>query len=403
MAGLVLVVALLSQMEGNPLPALPSGQAPSAQAPDALAPQPPGAAGESPMPSGSPPVAAPTEPDAAPPPPPSPPPPPLTQWEPLHREVEMMAEGSLRVCELAVLPATVLPGVGDAVGTAAQWVCIVPAALFVDYVALHHGSVISHFWQALLGLILKKGFDTIVDVPILVLSLAVAIGALAGGAALAWFGAPITLTIAGVLSVGVLTWLGLRSVRDWIGDRLFEGTYFLFARKAEPAEIAEAQKHAWLKPGLAGLPAGWALISTVAGTKERFTWLHVIPVAGQLLKAGARAEDLKMRVRRTAREDLQIEKPELYAMDNAIEGLTATEGVSRAVGELCMIIGGGLFAGGVVAAAFGDRPAAEWLGGGGLLAGGVGGAALLVGSTAKALEPVIIPAAWALAPMPGEE
>ncbi len=87
----------------------------------------------------APPPTAPASPPAAPPGP---------AWADPEREIEAAAEGSLDTCELLALPLGFLPGVGEVIDFAAGWLCIIPAAMAVDYVAVHHGGRDSFLWQS---------------------------------------------------------------------------------------------------------------------------------------------------------------------------------------------------------------------------------------------------------------
>ena len=107
---------------------------------------------------------------------------PTTRWEPFDREAARTADGSLDVCATMVFPLTFVPGVGDIVGTISDWLCIVPAALAVDYVGTWHGGRESHFWQPVLALVLKKVWETVLDTPIMVVTIGIILGGTVGAA-----------------------------------------------------------------------------------------------------------------------------------------------------------------------------------------------------------------------------
>ncbi len=333
------------------------------------------------------------------------PPPPRTVWEPFDKEVVRTADGSMDVCAAIALPLTIVPGVGDIVGTVADWFCIIPAAIAVDYAGAFHGKRESHFWQPALGLVLKKGFETLVDTPIIVVTIGAAITIAAGGVAAAFYGGlPVTLVTTGAVGVTLAVYLGLRGFRDAIGNFLFEKTYNVLVDERSDEALAPAREASGLKPAVDGIPGGFGLMATVAGSKPSFNWAHAVPVLGPIWRSGDNADNIKRRVRRYANEVLLVDKPDLGGMDTSAEILSGVQGYSMAAGHVGLGVGVGLFGAGLAVALTDqnneNQGLAEVLGGVGIVSvlGGVGG--IVVSQAAERLQPIVVPLAWGAADDP---
>jgi hypothetical protein len=345
------------------------------------------------------------EPSALPAPAPAPVSPPAqTRWEPFDREAARTADGSLDVCSTMVFPLTFIPGVGDVVGTVGDWLCIVPAAIAVDYTGAFHGGHESHIWQPALALVLKKAWETVLDTPIAVVVIGVAVGGVVGGTALSIYsGIPVALVSAGVIGVTLATYLGLKGARDGIGDFIFEVVYDGLTPEVEGTQLAEVQKGSLLQPGVSGVPAGFGLIATVAGSKPTFDWKYAVPVAGPIWRSEAHVQGIQQRVRRYSHEVLLVDKQDLSTMDTVSDVLGTAQGYSLATSHVALASAIGFFGAGVVVS-FSDDPqrnenqaTAEVLGVIGLSFAVVGGAAVVVGVAADRMQPVLVPAAFALA------
>jgi hypothetical protein len=371
-------------------------------------------------PSEAPPPSGPTAPPTAdvPPPPsppttetPAPPAPPApstsaapsapvrTHWEPFDKEVVRVADGSLRVCSSIALPLTIVPGVGDIVGTISDWFCIIPAALAVDYASAWHGRRESHFWQPALALVLKKGFETLVDTPIMVVTIGALVAVAVGGVAATVFGGlPITVVTAGGVGITLVVYLGLKGVRDTVGNFLFDKTYAVLVEEKGDEATADEREKGWLQPGVDGVPGGFGLMATVAGSRPSFNWSHAVPVVGPIWRAGPHADEIKQRTRRYAREVLRVEKQDLSGMDATAETLTGIQGWSMAVGHVALGAGVGLFGAGLGVAltdqANEGQLTAELLGTAGLVTVAAGGAAIVVSVAADRIQPLLVPLAW---------
>ncbi|MDP2344460.1 MAG: hypothetical protein Q8O67_26120 [Deltaproteobacteria bacterium] len=336
--------------------------------------------------------------------PPAPAAPLQTRWEPFDREAARTADGSLDVCSTMVFPLTLIPGVGDVVGTVGDWLCIIPAAIAVDYTGAFHGGHESHIWQPTLALVLKKVWETLLDTPIAVVVIGVLIGGVVGGTALSIYsGLPGTLVSAGVVGLTLATYLGLKGARDGVGDFIFEFVYEAFTPEVEGEKLVEVQKSSFLQPGVSGVPAGFGLIATVAGSKPTFDWAYAVPVAGPIWRSEAHARGIQRRVRRYAHEVLLVDKKDLSRMDATADVLATTQGYSFAAAHLAIGAAVGFFGAGVIVS-LSDNPQSnpntrtgDVLGIIGLSFAVVGGAAVVVGVAADKLQPVLVPSAFALA------
>lgn len=336
------------------------------------------------------------------PPPLTTPPPLRTQWTPFDGEIARTADGSVEVCATAVLPLTIVPGVGDIIGTIADWFCIIPAAIAVDYTGAYHGNRSTQFWQPAVALILKKTWETLVDTPIFVGTVAVLAAAVAGGIAVRVYAdIPATVLVGGAVAVTVGVYTGLKSARDSVGDLIFLGAYNLLVREGDEASSAGARDRSVVKPGMTGVPATWGLVATVAGSRAPFAWSSFVPVLGPVWKAEARAEDIELRTHRYIAEVLQVQKRDLSGMDATAHAFSAVQGWSMAAAHVGIGLGLGFAAAGVLVATndVDNRHAqlAEQLGAAGLVAAAIaaGGAAVSYG--AERLQPVVVPIAFAFA------
>jgi hypothetical protein len=274
---------------------------------------------------------------------------PTTRWEDFDREAARTADGSLDVCATMVFPLTFVPGVGEIVGTISDWLCIVPAALAVDYVGTWHGGRESHFWPPVLALVLTKVWETVLDTPIMVLTIGVIIGLAVGGAVgVAFVGVPATIVSAGVVGGTLAAYLGLKAGRDGIGDFIFEVAYGSFTTDVEGEELAKLQAGALLRPAVNGVPGGFGLIATVAGSKPKFDWAYLVPVVGPVWRADGHAKNIQARVRRYAHEVLREDKADLGGVDELSGLLANVQGYSFATAHVTIAAGLVFFGSGLV-------------------------------------------------------
>jgi hypothetical protein len=254
--------------------------------------------------------------------------------------------------------------------------------------------------------VVKKGWETLLDTPIMVVTITTVVASVAGGFALSTYGGlPASVVSAGVFGATAAVYLGLKAGRDGIGDLLFNVLYEGLTPPAEGERLDAARQSSWLQPGMTGAPAAFGLVATVAASRPRFDWAHTVPVVGPLWRADDHARDIQQQTRRFAREVLHEEKTALGGVDAVSGVLAGVQGWSNAVAHVSLAGGLTLFASGVVVALTdrGDtrQTTAEALGIAGLAAVGVGGLGIVTGIAADRLQPVLVPAAWALAPAPG--
>jgi hypothetical protein len=413
----VLLLALGSISGQAPEPAPTTTEPPAAAAPAAAPDAPPAAAtpvaepAPAPAPDSTPPSEpkAPEAPAAAAPAPAKAEPMPVPEgWEDLHEELEMTADGGVDVCEALSLPLSLIPGVGDAVGTVTEWLCIIPAAIAVDTVALQYGGRDATVWQATVALLSQKLFEDLIDTP---LTIAVGVGVVGAVAVLAGSAAyqiyvdksfPIFLPTLAALGVGTLLITPVALLKKKGGEALADWIFFGLTNQLYGEELEEKKKGAYFQPGDEHLkPGGWArvyvLMATAGGTKGDTGLLQLIPVAGPFFKAADDAAATKERMRRVGRDVLR-DPPgrDLSSMDTAVDVLAMAKGITAGVGQGLAVVGLGIGATGLILPASGatDQATGDIVGfvGLGTVVAGVGVYAL--STTADTLRTLAVPCAY---------
>ena len=319
-------------------PAAPQADAPQPDAPQADAPQAdaqPGGAqqGDAP-PAQAPPAQAPP---GATPTPAAPAGPAQTRWEPVDEEVESIATGMLGVCETLILPISIIPAVGEYVGLAAEWACIVPAAFAVQHTALHHGDRAPHLWQIFIALGMQKLWQTIVALPVpFVLVSAATTGLVLGGLAQI-FGAPVGITVGLLIAPLTVAYLVSKGLEKEGGRFIFSRMYDLFDEGLRNDEHATAARESWIGPRQDGVAGVVYLVATADGASAPFEPQFLIPVVGPILKAQREAETTRARMRRAGLEVLGERKDDLAGMDTMADVLAGGEALFMAVGHAGLI------------------------------------------------------------------
>jgi hypothetical protein len=328
-------------------------------------------------------------------PPPSPEHP--TRWMPLDRELDLAAEGSLGVCRLAVLPIVWIPQIGDVASTAAEVVCFVPAVMAVDYVGTFHGDRDGDLWQAALAIGVKKGWELVVDVPILVGSALLASGVVAVTPVVIESGVPVSVAVAGGLVAVLGGYYAARAGRDAVGDLLFRSIYLATTSEVSGAALADEMRESWVQPRPGPSVATFGAFATAQSARPRFRWAHLVPVVGPIWQAHDRAEDAKGRMRRYAAEVLGYDDTlDLREMDAWVERLDLTAGYSTAAGHVGLIAGAGCFGAALGLSLLGhDVETAETVGLVGLGAAALGGLLIGVAEIPKTLRGPVMSAAFA--------
>jgi hypothetical protein len=325
------------------------------------------------------------------------PPPPL--WDDLEREYEMTAEGGIDVCEALSLPLSLVPGIGDAVGTVSEWICLVPAAIAVDYVAVHHGSRDAYLWQAVVALLAQKLFVDLLDTPFYIAVGVAVLAAVGVPAAFAFFLPGTSLLLPTLLVVGggaaliaPLAWL-----RDKGGELVFTTLFFALTNQVHGDEAKAARERSVFKPGMAGFARPYVLMAVAAGTKPEREPIELIPVYGTWSKSMRTGELLKERMRRVGK-DVLLDKPDrdLTVMDGTIDTLQFIRGAVGAGGQAIAIGGLGVGLTGVILPATGsvDQQTGDTIGfiGLGIAVAGLGIYAL--STTADTVRTLAVPCAY---------
>lgn len=340
---------------------------------------------------------------------PAPTPPHQELWDNLEHELEMTAEGGIDVCEALSLPLSLIPGVGDAVGTISEWLCLVPAALAVDYVAVHHGGRDAFIWQAMVSMLAGKLVGDALDTPFYIV---------VGAAVLAGIGVPVlaaviapgtSLLLPTLLAVGgaALLIAPLAWVKDKIGEWIFTSSFLFLTNQVHGDDLKKARDGTWLRPGLGG--SWWArpfvLMGTAAGTRAERDLVDLIPIWGRWTKATRQGDLLKERMRRIG-TDVLLDPPgrDLAAMDTTIDVLSFGKAAVGSLGQATAIAGLGVGLTGVVLPATGatDQQTGDLIGlaGFGIALTGLGIYAL--GTTFDTVRTFAVPCAYGcFAPEPG--
>lgn len=328
-------------------------------------------------------------------------------WPDADREIEAAAEGMLDVCETLATPLGLIPGVGEVVGVAAGWLCIVPAALAVDYVAVHHGGRESFLWQALISITAAKVVGVVVELPVLAVGVgAVALYGVAAAGLVAASGttAFVPLAVGGGILLGYVAFEAWRTAHDRVPGAVFSGIYGLVARPFDDdGQARRAQQAALVKPHVDGIPGFLALVAGASVMDVQTEWLHLAPVVGPFAKARARADLAKGRMRRVGRDVIGDPPKDLSTMDAIEDVLSQSKAWMQAGGHVLLI--GGLGTAGIGAAvaaatlAGGERPPpVDVLGVVGVSAMGAGVGALLLSKATDVARPIALPVAYVLAP-----
>lgn len=271
---------------------------------------------------------------------------PAVVWDDMPDELAMTAEGGIDVCEALSLPLSLIPGVGGAVGTITEWLCLVPAAIAVDTVAIHFGGRDAFLWQATVALLAKKLFQDLLSTPLTVLIAVAAIGgvgALVGSALLSLYvvaGFPIFLPTLLAVGAGTLLVTPVALLRDKGGELIFSGLFAVTTNQVYGAELSKRRAEAYFQPGEIGWARPYVLFTAAAGTKADTGLAGIVPIAGPLWKAGDEAAALKERMRRVGRDVLH-DAPgrDLSVMDVTIDVVTSIKGAAAATGQGVAIAG----------------------------------------------------------------
>jgi hypothetical protein len=249
------------------------------------------------------------------------------------------------------------------------------------------------------ALVVRNLWTTAVDTPIVVVTVAVIIGAATGSIALsALGGVPVTVVVAGSIAVTAAAYSGLKAARDGVGDLLFVGVYNLLVHETDMTTAEAAMREQLVQPGVDGVAGGFGLMATVAGSKAPFSWSHLVPVVGPIWRATERSADIKMRTRRYGREVLGVDKRDLSAMDRTTETLSTLQGWSTAAAHVGLGLSAAMVGGALIASRAPEYAGvAEPLGGIGLVAAGTAAGALLVSAAAEKLQPIAVPIVFSLA------
>jgi hypothetical protein len=274
------------------------------------------------------------------------------QWDNVPDELARASAGTIDACEVAALPLTLVPGVGDLVGTVAEWGCLVPATVAVDTVAVHFGGRDDNLWQAAVAVVVQKLFEDLVDAPydLLVGFAAVgAVAALVGSALVSFFvipGFPIFLPTVLAIAAGALLVAPVALVKQAGGEWIFQAVFFALTNRIYDGDLDERRSSTLLKPRdhIANPTRAFILMSAAAGCEADGDLVDLVPVAGPLLRAGDEAKLTKERMRRVGKDVLgdSIETRDLGAMDATVDAFAWGKGATASLGEGLAVVGAGV-------------------------------------------------------------
>ncbi|MBN2362413.1 MAG: hypothetical protein JXR83_23375 [Deltaproteobacteria bacterium] len=274
------------------------------------------------------------------------------RWPDADDTAEALAEGSIEACSTIVMPLTLIPGVGEVVGTVVEWACLVPALLAIDYVQAHHGRRDSFLWQPAVALVAQKLFRDLLEVPTIagIVALALVYGAVAVPA-LIFYPAFIPVGVAGLISLGGIAYVFMHKFKEHAGDWVFESVYRLLTSEVAPPKTGQLAERAWIKPPLNPFFRAGALLATAGGAKAHHRWSFWIPVVGAVVKSDAQRAAFKEQIRRTGRDLLGESEHDYHGVDTAIDILVGARGWMGAIGQALLFGGAALFFVGTTTAA----------------------------------------------------
>lgn len=332
------------------------------------------------------------------------------RWPDADDTAESLAEGSIEACTTIVMPLTLIPGVGEVIGTVVEWACLVPALFAIDYVEAHHGRRDSFIWQPAVALVAQKLFRDLLETPTIIgiVALAVLYSA-AAVPALIFYPAFIPVGIAGLISISGIAYVFMYKVKEHAGDWVYNSVYELLTSEVAPDRTRQLAERALIKPPLNPFFRAWALLATAGGAKAHHQWYFWIPVVGAVLKADDQRAAFKEQIRRTGNDILGEHQQDYSGADTAIDILVGARGWMGAVGQALLFGGAGLFFVGTTIAAVdltanGDmqRYATVVLATGitGVVAAASGGALILAREIPEKLWMFVVPLTYGICPPP---
>ncbi len=318
-------------------------------------------------------------------------------WDDADNMAYLSAVGTIGMCETVARPLLLVPAFGATAYVAAEWACIAPAAVAVDYFQIFHGGRDLTLWESGSALLAAKLVRDVTRLPVVVSYTTGALATVVVGALIAATGGvsalpvqvpedyqPIALT--GFLTSQALLTTLLDAIRELVVFYTYHGTLGVLSEPEETrAEQIAIQGEAWLPRDLNPLTRFWAMGAVAGGSRPKFSLLHLIPVVGRIVWALDASETLQGRMRVLARDTLKEQRTDddLFWMDLAIYGLYAVDAGIAIVTDLVLLTSLAIWTVGT----------ATFLFGGGLLPDttqsitlrGLGAAGVVLGSAAVVL------------------
>ncbi len=331
-------------------------------------------------------------------PPPAPPPAPgpkrAARWADADAVAYSAGAGTVSLCETATIPLNLLPVVGPGAALVTQWFCIIPAAVTVDYIAIHHGGRDAAFWQAGLALAASKAFSDLTELPWVVSFTTTTISAglvaaatyVTGGLDFLPADVPEAyrpLAITGYITGTTALTAFLNVVRDFIAWRIYTLSYDLLTDKLPPKDNSHLED-AYLDKSLNPFERAFLLAALTEGVQPDFSLWHIVPVVGRFVLAYDRADLLRHRLRRVSKDTFRDDREVFLPMDAAIFAVFGLDCGFGVLTDVALIASAGIFLLGTsLVLTYG--PAALGTGGVGRLVAALGTAGLFASSAAVSL------------------
>lgn len=288
-------------------------------------------------------------------------------WDDADNMAYLSAVGTIGMCETVARPLLLVPALGATGYVAAEWICIAPAAVAVDYFQIFHGGRDLTLYESGTALLAAKLVRDVTRLPVVVSYTTAAAATLVVGTLVALTGGatalpvqipedyqPIALT--GFLTSQALLTTLLDALRELVVFYTYHGTLGLLSEPEEArAEQVAIQDEAWLPRDLNPLTRLWALGAVAGGSRPKFSLLHIIPVVGRIIWAIDASEVLQQRMRRLARDSLKEKRTDddLFWMDMAIYGLYGVDAGVAIVTDLVLLTSIAIWTVGTAAFLFG--------------------------------------------------
>jgi hypothetical protein len=257
------------------------------------------------------------------------------------QDISMLTKGSLKVCEVAVLPLVLVPGVGEFL----DWICIVPAVMTLNHYGVKHARRSSFYWEPVVALVVAKLIRDAMFYAYLVAAVGSVILYSTGAiAVLAFTATPWLWPVgaAGLLAVIGGTYLVYSDFKDDLFYWLTSGIYLLMAPPIPKGEDSWADVVEIFDPPVSGILRPWSLLVAASGGRAKGRLAHAIPLVGPFIKGEDRAIRVRGEMQRVGDEVLADSANDPKALHDSIDFWTTSEAAVTATSQAFLIAGGAL-------------------------------------------------------------